>query len=318
MKKPSAYSTIQCGDGSTCPSDSTCCKLPNGLFGCCPQLNAVCCDDHIHCCPNGYTCDVADGRCTKQGDSVSLSVKHPATKQPKPSLDLESTFCGDGSSCPFGETCCKMPDGRHGCCPQVNAVCCDDGVHCCPNDYTCDVTNGHCEKGNDIVSLLVKHPAMNQPKLDLESVNCGDGSSCPSGTTCCKMADGRYGCCPQPNAVCCDDHIHCCPNGYTCDVADGRCTKGNDVMSLLVKQPAMNQPKLDLESVNCGDGSSCPSGTTCCKMADGRYGCCPQPNAVCCDDHIHCCPNGFTCDVADGRCNKGNEVMSLLVKVPAY
>jgi len=88
--------------------------------------------------------------------------------------------------------------------------------------------------------LSVKVPALNQPKLtfDAESVNCGDGSSCPSGTTCCKMANGRYGCCPQPNAVCCNDHIHCCPNGYTCDVADGTCTKGKDVMSLLVKQPA--------------------------------------------------------------------------------
>lgn len=29
---------------------------------------------------------------------------------------------------------------------------------------------------------------------------------------------------------------------------------------------------------------------TCCLLASKRYGCCPFPNAVCCQDHVHCCP----------------------------
>ena len=46
---------------------------------------------------------------------------------------------------------------------------------------------------------------------------CPDGvSECASGNTCCKLSSGAYGCCPLPNAVCCSDHIHCCPSGYTC------------------------------------------------------------------------------------------------------
>ena len=50
-------------------------------------------------------------------------------------------------------------------------------------------------------------------KLSVRSVECDDGSSCPTGTTCCKLSSGGYGCCPYPEAVCCDDGEHCCPNG---------------------------------------------------------------------------------------------------------
>jgi hypothetical protein len=36
---------------------------------------------------------------------------------------------------------------------------------------------------------------------------------------------GEYGCCPLPKAVCCTDHEHCCPNGFTCGDG-GFCTQG--------------------------------------------------------------------------------------------
>ena len=46
---------------------------------------------------------------------------------------------------------------------------------------------------------------------------------CPDSNTCCKHASGQYGCCPLPNAVCCSDGVHCCPNKYKCDPASGKC-----------------------------------------------------------------------------------------------
>ena len=53
--------------------------------------------------------------------------------------------------------------------------------------------------------------------IRVTSVMCPDGKSmCPSGNTCCKLASGGFGCCPLPNAVCCSDQVHCCPNGYKC------------------------------------------------------------------------------------------------------
>ena len=59
------------------------------------------------------------------------------------------------------------------------------------------------------------------------SVLCPDQSECPSSTTCCQISSA-YGCCPYPDAVCCADKIHCCPNGYKCDVQAGRCTSGSN------------------------------------------------------------------------------------------
>jgi hypothetical protein len=49
--------------------------------------------------------------------------------------------------------------------------------------------------------------------LSVGSVKCDDGSSCPTGKTCCKLISGQYGCCPYPEAVCCGDGEHCCPKG---------------------------------------------------------------------------------------------------------
>ena len=137
---------------------------------------------------------------------------------------------------------------------------------------------------------LVKAPA---------DVPCPDGGSCPDGDTCCPAGGGQYGCCPDPNAVCCSDEKHCCPQGYQCDVASGTCTKADIKVFLqeLVKSPA---------DVVCPDGGSCPSGDTCCMQSSGGYGCCPFPNAVCCSDYVHCCPDGYTCDVSAGTCLKSS------------
>ena len=64
--------------------------------------------------------------------------------------------------------------------------------------------------------------------------------------------------------------------------------------------------------------SKCQTGQTCCKLATGDYGCCPIPKAVCCTDGKHCCPEGTTCDVSAGKCNRGDlTVIDWIEKVPA-
>lgn len=47
-----------------------------------------------------------------------------------------STQCRDGSYCPGRQTCCLSLYGV-GCCPYEDAICCGDGVHCCPNGFIC-------------------------------------------------------------------------------------------------------------------------------------------------------------------------------------
>lgn len=60
--------------------------------------------------------------------------------------------------------------------------------------------------------------------------------------------------------------------------------------------------------VNCDATVACPAGSTCCCQRDFfgycfTWACCPLPEAVCCDDHVHCCPSRLpVCDTTAGRC----------------
>ena len=79
-----------------------------------------------------------------------------------------------------------------------------------------------------------------------------------------------------PKAICCSDHLHCCPGGYKCDLAASTCTQGNKTVAMVTKKPA-NQVA-DINDITCPGGQmSCPGGTTCCKLQSGGWGCCPMP-----------------------------------------
>lgn len=81
---------------------------------------------------------------------------------------------------------------------------------------------------------------------------------------------------PPPQAVCCEDRQHCCPNGYTCNVKARTCEK--QVVS--PSPPATNlalQPHVEAGSVKCGKGRFCQDQQTCCKDRSGNWACCPYP-----------------------------------------
>ena len=78
-------------------------------------------------------------------------------------------------------------------------------------------------------------------------------------------------------AVCCADHVHCCPSGYTCDTSSGQCSKGNEITNWLQKVPAITSEVS--VGKTCPDGQSqCNILETCCELASGQYGCCPRPD----------------------------------------
>ena len=82
-------------------------------------------------------------------------------------------------------------------------------------------------------------------------------------------------------AACCSDHLHCCPNGYTCDVVTSQCHKGDISIPMKRKLPAVQLR--NVRSVICPDEqSTCPDGSTCCKLASGQYGCCPLEKVSLC------------------------------------
>lgn len=79
------------------------------------------------------------------------------------------------------------------------------------------------------------------------------------------------------------------------------------------KQQAL---EIFVDYVLCPDRrTKCDDGATCCELSQGRYGCCPLPSAVCCSDHLHCCPKGTECDVQHGQCR---TLVSYLLHTSTY
>ena len=79
------------------------------------------------------------------------------------------------------------------------------------------------------------------------NVVCPGGQvQCPDGSTCCKLSSGQWGCCPLPNAVCCSDGEHCCPQVYTCDVSAGTCSQRGEITDSFLNKPAIQIPKVNI------------------------------------------------------------------------
>ena len=287
-----------------CPE--TCCSLGDGTYSCCPYEDAVCCSDHVHCCPSGYTCDVSAGLCTEKSEE-KLTVK--TTKLQLSGVSLRDVQCPDSSSCVDGETCCLISDVSYGCCPLPDAVCCSDRAHCCPSGYTCNVLAGSCiakpEEKLTVKSTKLRLGEVSSEVL-LKIITCQDGGACEDDQTCCELSDGQYGCCPYENAVCCSDHLHCCPEGDICETSSGQCIHLPE-NRLALKITKLQHSEVSVKDVICPDGGTCEDDQTCCVFSNGTYGCCPYENAVCCSDHLHCCPEGYTCETSSGLCIQLSE-----------
>ena len=93
------------------------------------------------------------------------------------------------------------------------------------------------------------------------STTCQDGSTCPGTTTCCLSPQGSVGCCPYENGTCCSDGLHCCPNGYACDLARGQCVRGDNsflaFVSLNESTPALTTPSIKASFPNIKDLIKC-------------------------------------------------------------
>ncbi|XP_048059700.1 granulin a isoform X9 [Megalobrama amblycephala] len=319
-------SDVRCDETGSCPDGSTCCKTKEGGWACCPLPEAVCCDDFIHCCPHGTTCNVAAGSCDDPSGSTPWFEKLPVQRQNVAVTQVSSDVpCNDTAACPDGSTCCKTKEGGWACCPLPEAVCCEDFIHCCPHGKICNDTAGSCDDPSGSTPWLEKLPVqkISSQKVAVTQVSsnvpCDDTTYCPDGSTCCKTKEGGWACCPLPEAVCCEDFIHCCPHGTTCNDAAGSCDDPSGSTPWFEKLPVQRQNVAVTQvssDVPCDDTKSCPDGSTCCKTKDGGWACCPLPEAVCCDDFIHCCPHGTTCNVAAGSCDDPSGSTPWLEKLP--
>lgn len=307
---------VKCDMEVSCPDGYTCCRLQSGAWGCCPFAQAVCCEDHIHCCPAGFTCHTEKGTCEQGTHQVPWMEKAPAYLSLPDSQALESdVLCDNVTSCPPNNTCCRLKSGEWGCCPVLKAVCCSDNKHCCPPGYTC-TAEGNCQRGNETVAGLEKTPTRQASLSHSKDIGCDQHTSCPVGQTCCPSLRGGWACCQLPHAVCCDDRQHCCPAGYTCNVKARSCEKeGSPAQS--VAHLALS-PHVGAGHVACGAGHFCHDNQTCCRDSKGGWACCPYRKGVCCADQRHCCPAGFRCGAKGTKCvRRETQRWDIPLKEPA-
>uniref|UniRef100_A0A673V7M0 Progranulin n=1 Tax=Suricata suricatta TaxID=37032 RepID=A0A673V7M0_SURSU len=292
---------VQCPDGRfECPNSSTCCTMLDGSWGCCPMPQAVCCEDHVHCCPAGFKCDTAKGTCEQQAQQAPWMVQALAHLHlPKPQAMEDDVPCDNVTSCPSSNTCCRLESGEWGCCPAPEAVCCSDHKHCCPHGYTC-LAEGQCQRGKKVVTGLEKMPARRRSLSHRRDTGCDQHTSCPVGQTCCPSLSGGWACCQLPHAVCCEDRQHCCPAGYTCNVKARSCEK--EAGSAHLAAHLARGPRMGVGNVECGDRHFCHDNQTCCRDSQGGWACCPYRQGTCCADQRHCCPAGFRCGAKGSKC----------------
>uniref|UniRef100_A0A3Q3BFN7 Granulins domain-containing protein n=1 Tax=Kryptolebias marmoratus TaxID=37003 RepID=A0A3Q3BFN7_KRYMA len=124
---------------------------------------------------------------------------------------------------------------------------------------------GRCQEGGTCCSSPVK------------DVPCDGTTGCPDGTTCCKTQQGGWACCPLTEAVCCEDHLHCCPKGQKCNLAAQTCDDGLLSVPLAKKIPSIPRKdvQLQVKDVPCDPTHACPDGNTCCKNTADIWACCP-------------------------------------------
>ncbi|XP_073485056.1 progranulin-like [Aquarana catesbeiana] len=135
----------------------------------------------------------------------------------------------------------------------TSATCCNDHVHCCPQNIQCDLVHGTCVSKDKVVPMSKKVPA--RMKLQTSAtVKCDDTTTCPGSTTCCCLTSGNWGCCPYEDVceylftfifqgVCCPDRVHCCPYGHVCLNYGAQCSRSGSPLWelgwLKKKQPAL-------------------------------------------------------------------------------
>uniref|UniRef100_A0A4W3JK71 Granulins domain-containing protein n=1 Tax=Callorhinchus milii TaxID=7868 RepID=A0A4W3JK71_CALMI len=197
---------VLCPDQSQCPEGTTCCLMQSSQYGCCPVPKGVCCSDHQHCCPQGYNCN--NETCVKGGLSIPYINKIPVLERliARNSIESHSTkvFCDAIHYCQGGNTCCRNRTGEWACCGYPQATCCANGLNCCPNEFTCEISASICTQNGLKIPMETKKPSQKIISLsssvssDSSAVKCDSVHSCPDGNTCCRQNTGHWSCCPHP------------------------------------------------------------------------------------------------------------------------
>ncbi|KAH9366263.1 hypothetical protein HPB48_008317 [Haemaphysalis longicornis] len=258
----------------------------------------------MSCCPEGYRCKMSTHQCIHATTNHTLPMLRkvdPIVRNAErvvPEENVGSVRCPDGNYCQDGQTCCLLASGSYGCCPYQHAECCSDHSSCCPEGYQCKISTHQCI-----------HATTNHTLPMLRKVS-------PIFRSVAELGNAE--------ATCCEDYVSCCPEGYRCIITLQKCVKeSTEVAQPMNLHSPFTRAAWDMDrrvctpDVICPDKHKCLSGQTCCQLSSGKYGCCPLPDAVCCEDHKSCCPQGYVCHVETQTCQFGDHSIPMVRKGPA-
>jgi len=218
--------------------------------------------------------------------SKFVSMAGKAGAKIKGHCGVSRPTCPDNSCCEQGETCCQQQDGSYGCCPFEGGSCCLDRKSCCPEKYTCNLREQGCTLNGTTIGLS-KFVKVTQGLCGPGFRSCKDGSCCEKGQSCCQMFDGLQGCAPFPDATCCSDGKHACPDGTTCDTIHGKCVDilTSDAFPISALKYSNVPPGASLvcaaDEGTCASGNCCEPDSTCCTDTKGFDNCCPFTDGIC-------------------------------------
>lgn len=80
-------------------------------------IQAVCCEDHQHCCPSGYTCNVAAQSCEKRHWPGPVAAAGGLLTCSQTAASSQDVLCDEEHYCHEDQTCCKAKRDSWACCP---------------------------------------------------------------------------------------------------------------------------------------------------------------------------------------------------------
>uniref|UniRef100_A0A0N5A5J7 GRANULINS domain-containing protein n=1 Tax=Parastrongyloides trichosuri TaxID=131310 RepID=A0A0N5A5J7_PARTI len=218
--------------------------------------------------------------------------------------DGENMACGtSGVVCPGYQTCCLIAPQQYSCCPYPSGVCCAGGLSCCPHATMCSGGRCYQENNKSVTATKTKNALYDsnnssvQNSVEIKSNGlCPDSATdCGDEATCCLLEGGDYGCCPYPDATCCQDKIHCCPSQFKCNLKTETCdniiTGYKRPLVKKVKGKKVNQQLKSIDNICEGSKYQCPFTYSCCKGMNNL---------------MECCSSSQRCNIITGTCvNKG-------------
>lgn len=142
---------------------------------------AICCADHLHCCPQDTVCDLAQSKCLSKDNATDLLTKFPA----RTGTRHRHPFHMHPRSCSLSQMLGWVTGGHMGgrAFPSTLGR---PGVQLQLWRWQRLATMG------SLVSLLT----CPLTSLTVWEVKCDMEVSCPDDYTCCRLQSGAWGCCP--------------------------------------------------------------------------------------------------------------------------